>query len=253
MASLRAQAKHQLQLLRKRLRRILGFRVLWVTKVFFGFGKEVPSFGTRGLDEKLRDYIDLKPSYYIEIGANDGVTQSNSLTLELCFGWRGLLIEPSEASFRRLKRSRSSRRNFLLRAACVSRDYRNSTVDLIYSNLMSVVPGLESDVADARRHAQQGEQFLKPGEQVKAETAPAITLDAALELARAPKNIGLLSLDVEGAEIEVLKGLSLDRYRVDWILVECRDFKTMNAYLSQFDYRLEGTLSSHDFLFRRFL
>lgn len=252
MASFRAHFRHQLHLFRSSLLRTLGYRVLWVSRLFFvGPRQPVPSFGVNGLDSRLREYIDLEPQYYIEIGANDGVSQSNTLALELCFGWRGILIEPSKAIFERLKKNRSARRNFLLQAACVSRDYPATTVELFYSNLMSVVSGLESDVPDARRHAEQGAKFLRSGDRVKTESAPATTLDSALEIAMAPEKIGLLSLDVEGAEIEVLKGLSLNRFRIEWILVECRDFPTMRAYLSEFGYLLEATLSQHDFLFRK--
>ena len=38
---------------------------------------------------------------FVELGAYDGVTHSNSYMLERCFGWRGVLIEASPSNFQR--------------------------------------------------------------------------------------------------------------------------------------------------------
>jgi hypothetical protein len=46
------------------------------------------------------------------------------------------------------------------------------------------------------------------------------TLDEILEKAKAPRHIDYLSIDVEGAELEVLRGLSFDKYEVDALTIE---------------------------------
>jgi hypothetical protein len=43
---------------------------------------------------------------FVELGAFDGVHSSNTIMLETCFGWKGLLIEPNQASFSLLKRAK---------------------------------------------------------------------------------------------------------------------------------------------------
>ena len=43
---------------------------------------------------------------FVEIGALDGVRLSNTLMLERCFGWTGLLIEGSPVNFAELRRNR---------------------------------------------------------------------------------------------------------------------------------------------------
>ena len=116
-------------------------------------GFQKASFGLEGLDWKAIDIITSESKYFIELGANDGVTQSNTLALETYCGWRGLLIEPIEETFFELARNRNSRRNTVLRAACVSSEYREATVDLVFSNLMSTAIGLDSDVGDPLSHA----------------------------------------------------------------------------------------------------
>lgn len=231
------------------LRRFFGFRVKWLSRVLIQFDRSAESFGLDGLDLKLTASINTAPSYYIEIGANDGVSQSNTLLLELLHGWHGLLIEPVPSTFQRLKRNRSSRRNFLLRAACKSEETSAQVVDLLYSNLMTVSLGMDSDIADPAAHAMKGQKYLGPEDVVHQESAPAVTLTQALNLAGAPREIGLLSLDVEGVELEVLRGLDFGTYNVEWILVEVRDLPRVRDYLSAFGFTLQAKLSHHDYLF----
>jgi FkbM family methyltransferase len=203
-----------------------------------------------GLDTKLHQWIDTSPSYYVEIGANDGVAQSNTLSLELFYGWEGLLIEPVSATFTRLQKNRSRRRNFLLRAACVSFEHSGNEVLLHYANLMSVAEGLDSDIKNPLTHAEEGKQFLEPGDNVRTEKVPSITMTDALESAGAPLKIGFLSLDVEGAELEVLRGIDFERFRIESILVESRRVERITRFLGGHGYELRTSLSEHDYLFQ---
>lgn len=231
------------------VRKFFGFKIRWLSRLLVGLDKSTDSFGLNGLDLKLIASISPEPSYYIEVGANDGVSQSNTLLLELFYGWRGLLIEPIPATFKRLKANRSSRRNFILRAACRANKASGEDLELLYSNLMSVTLGLDSDLANPSAHALQGEKYLYAGERVHKVTAPALTLTEALELSDAPKEVGLLSLDVEGVELEVLKGIDFGSYSISWILVESRNINAIKAYLAGHNYELSAQLSHHDFLF----
>ena len=51
-----------------------------------GFGY----FGLNKIDRELSSYL-TKNGFYVELGANDGIKQSNSLVLEKYLGWIGLL------------------------------------------------------------------------------------------------------------------------------------------------------------------
>jgi hypothetical protein len=44
--------------------------------------------------------------FYIEMGAFDGVQESNTRMFELCLGWKGLLIEASPRTFEKLIQNR---------------------------------------------------------------------------------------------------------------------------------------------------
>lgn len=235
--------------LQKHLRRFFSFRHRALGRFIIGNPPNPSSFGLDGLDLKLREWIDTSPGYFIEIGANDGVAQSNTLSLELFDGWRGLLIEPIATTFASLQKNRNKRRNCLVRAACVSFEYSHEEVRMHYANLMSSADGLDSDIESPERHAIDGKRFLKDGDFIRTEVVPAMTLTSVLDFANAPKNIGLLSLDVEGAELEVLRGIDFGRYRIKFVLVESRGIARIDEFLSAHEYKLRAQLTGHDFLF----
>lgn len=204
--------------------------------------------GLNGLDRKLERHVDYDGGFYVELGANDGVTQSNSLYFEKHRRWSGLLIEPAPHNFLKCLQNRSER-NTVRCAACVSFGYQPEFVRMTYSNLMSTATGLETDIADPQEHARSGRRFLSRHEPVFDFGAIARTLNDILLEAQAPKTIDFLSLDVEGAELEVLKGVDHDAFRFKYILVECRSLPDMQAYLGSKRYRLVESFSAQDYLF----
>src|SRR5258705_2052696 len=49
-----------------------------------------------------------RKGHFVDVGAYDGVTLSNTLFFELHLGWSGLCVEPLPAAFDRLQASRSA-------------------------------------------------------------------------------------------------------------------------------------------------
>ena len=64
------------------------------------------------IDKKMLKYLDYNNGFYIEIGANDGVLQSNTLYYEKNKRWSGILVEPIKEKFKNLKKNRSSENFF---------------------------------------------------------------------------------------------------------------------------------------------
>jgi FkbM family methyltransferase len=205
-------------------------------------------FSLNQLDRKLERYVDHDGGYFVELGANDGVTQSNSLHFEKFRGWRGLLVEPTPHNFIQCRKNRAAR-SAVFCAACVSFDYPHEFVRIAYSNLMSAPLSLESDIEDPRAHAAAGKCFLDCGEIQFEFGAVARTLNSLLIEAAAPRLIDFLSLDVEGAELEVLKGIDHAEFRFSYILVECRDFPRLRTCMEQWGYHFIEQFSSQDYLF----
>jgi FkbM family methyltransferase len=213
--------------------------------------EQVPATRYRGLqeiDRQIEKYLDFDNGFFVELGANDGLFQSNSWYYETYRNWRGVLVEPAPNLFLECRKNRSERTHVVC-AACVSFDYADEFVRIVYSNAMSVSMGVETDLADPQAHAELGRQFLRPGETVFTFGALARPLNAILSEAGAPALIDFLSLDVEGAEIEVLKGVDHETHRFRHMLIECRDIARLERYLAPLGYRLAERFNEHDYLF----
>jgi hypothetical protein len=98
-------------------------------------------------------------------------------------------------------------------------------------------------------HAESGKQYLEFTDEVFTFGSVAKTLTDILRTAKAPRSIDFLSLDVEGAEIEVLKGIDHTAYRFKYMCIECRDIAKLTDYLALLGYDLKEKLSVHDYLF----
>ena len=204
-------------------------------------------FALNDLDKKIERYLDFDDGYFVELGANDGVNQSNTLFFERVRMWKGVLIEPYQPNYKDLIRNRSSN-NYFKNAACVGPTYMKPTVELAYSNLMTSTLGVKSEISSPVEHADQGAAFW--GGNIFLFEAPAFTLDSILIEAGAPFLIDFLSLDVEGVELEILKGVNHSKFRFRYICVESRQFDELQEYLLSQEYDYVDALSNHDYLFR---
>ena len=59
----------------------LRFRVRLIANFFPKY------FGLHNLDRKLEKYLDYEKGYFVELGANNGVSQSNTKYFELFKKW----------------------------------------------------------------------------------------------------------------------------------------------------------------------
>jgi FkbM family methyltransferase len=211
--------------------------------------RKIVYYSLNDLDKKIERYLDFDNGFFVELGANDGITQSNTLHFEKFRNWRGILIEPTPHNYLLCRENRSAE-NYIRCCACTSFDYKEKFVEIAYSNLMSSPLGLESDVADPTENAKIGKRFLKPTEDNFIFGALASPLNDILKSANAPILMDLLSLDVEGAEIEVLKGIDHKTYRFKYMCIECRNIDKLAGYLNQVGYSLVEPLSGQDYLFK---
>ena len=135
--------------------------------------------------------------FYIDIGANDGVTISNSLLLEEK-GWLGVCIEPAPTEFEKLNNNRKSN-NYNI---CIS-DF------------------------NGKCHFSENGFFGKISDKNTGNT-DCLTLEYFLDNIDSPKVIDYLSIDVEGGEYDIIRNFPFDKYFVKYITIE------HNAYGSNF-------------------
>ena len=96
-----------------------------------------------------------------------------------------------------------------------------------------------------------GKKHLNIYETEKIFSAKTTTLNSLLKKNNMPEVIDFFSLDVEGYELEVLKGLNFNIYKFRYILVECiNNSKKIKNFLQINNYKFVEKLSDIDYLFR---
>jgi len=207
------------------------------------------NFAPDNIDQKLSKYLNYDYGYFVELGANDGFTESNTLYLEIKKNWRGVLVEPLPHQFLECCYYRSKPGNHLFCNAAVNNNFKNNYVKMINANLMSVADNLPSDLKDKNNHIKRGTAHLPNNNYNFSFGSEPKTLTKILDEAEAPRIIDFLSLDVEGAELAVLSGLNFNKYKFKYMLIECRDKNKIKKFLKNFGYELKDNLSHHDYLF----
>lgn len=163
--------------------------------------------------------IDYENGFYIDAGAYDGVTQDYTYELEKR-NWSGILIEPSVKTFNQCVENRSNK-NIFINCALVGDD----NIESIRGNF------------DGQPTSSVNERSM-----IK---VPARTLTSILNEYNI-SNIDLFSLDVEGYEINVLKGLEFDKYSPKYILIEMHDNYAgpVKEYLKEKNYELIANITN---------
>jgi FkbM family methyltransferase len=162
------------------------------------------------MDAKLNDIIDQDGGFFVEAGANDGFTQSNTYWLERFRGWRGLLVEPFPELAAEARRSRPQA--IVRQCALAAADEPREMLRMHFGDLMSIV-----DKAKDPGWPCFGTVLgWRDSYELDVE---ARTLSSLLDEIRAP-DVDLLSLDVEGFEAPALRGIDLKEHAPRYVLVE---------------------------------
>ena len=186
---------------------------------------------TREATEKqlVREYFDNKKfGFFVDVGANDPTAiMSQSWHLEDLLQWTGVLVEPNPRFLQMCHEKRPASKSF----ACACIDSEDSAELTLYVPLrdgleMDVHAGIDKNIDDFNYH--EYTEIKVPGR----------TLNSILKEVSADQ-IDLLSIDVEGAELQVLQGLDIEKYRPKLILLEDKHlYLTKHHYLKRHGYRL---------------
>lgn len=148
--------------------------------------------------------------YFVEFGATDGVSLSNSYMLENNFGWSGILAEPAVSWHESLYRNRPLAK---IDTKCV---WKENDVQITFKEtdlpVLSTIAEYESIVDANTNYRVLGKKY----------TVSTITLLSLLEKYNAPDVIDYLSIDTEGSEFDILEAFfqSNTRYRIKIITCE---------------------------------
>jgi len=139
--------------------------------------------------------------FFVEVGANDPERYSQSFHLER-MGWRGIVVEPQPDLADRLRQRRKAS---VFAVACSAPENSGKHMTLYLAG------GHSSFDPALKVHT------VKPAGAIE---VPLRTLDEILAEAKAPNPIDFVSIDVEGHEVDVLRGFDLARWRPRLVLLE---------------------------------
>jgi FkbM family methyltransferase len=182
-----------------------------------------------GEDKILSEIFRCKSSgTCIEVGANDGINDSNTLFFE-SIGWNCILVEPNSTLCQMIRSTRKA----LLYECAASNKRGVATLYVAEGAERSHGVSMISPEEEARNKI---ESYGFTCRSVQVETR---TLDDILAEAKLSHGVDFISIDVEGHELEVLKGFSIERWAPIVIIAEDNfDFQdaAVRNYLKEFGY-----------------
>ena len=150
---------------------------------------------------------------FLEFGATDGLSLSNSYLLENSFNWKGVLSEPSPQWHEALKRNR---KNSKIITKCIWKESEKKLDFFVseYGVLSTLKDFVESDKTSMPVNT---EMRKKNGKMISVET---ISLNDVIKEYFDGNCPSYISIDTEGSEYEILKAFDLDKYRPQLFTIE---------------------------------
>ena len=164
--------------------------------------------------------------FYIESGAACGESFSNSLFFEKSRNWTGLLVEANPKFFKSLL---TRRRHAYMVNACLSPTTQPMSLSFKMADYSG---GLTNFMED--KHKERIEEYHPESEIVKVQCFPLFSILQAMGIS----HVDYFSLDIEGAELEVLRTLPLDKISVDVFSIEYKisyDKKASDAKFAEIE------------------
>jgi FkbM family methyltransferase len=150
---------------------------------------------------------------FVDVGAHDGVTFSNTCYLERELAWKGVAVEPAPRVFERLSKARTC---IVVKCAVADFDGEVEFLELEgYSEMCSGIPSRQHRFHRARIDR---EQQVHGGTR-RTIVVPCRKLQTILEEFDIHE-IDYLSLDTEGNEYDILSSLDFDVIQIRTISVE---------------------------------
>jgi len=155
----------------------------------------------------LKFYNNKQAGFYVEIGASDGISLSNTYLLEKTYNWKGICVEPIPRDFLQLKINRPNS------VCCDNAVYNISGLNLEFdiSNDEHLLSGISTHIDRHKQTVDKNKTTI---------TVNTVSLVDLLDKYNAPRFIEYLSLDTEGSEYEILRTFDFNKYTFGLIDVE---------------------------------
>lgn len=159
-------------------------------------------------DRFALDYVfhRKRNGYYVDVGASDGVTESNTYLMEKFYDWKGICCECEPRNVQKL---------------CINRTCHISGSP-VFNKTGVLVPFSMFNSTRATTQHLSGISGLSTytNNDIKVVTLSTISLMDCLKQFDAPPVIDYMSLDTEGAEYEILREFDFTKYTFNYIALE---------------------------------
>lgn len=202
-------------------------------------------YANKDLHRGLKKILDFRDGVFFEVGAYDGIYQSNTAYLEKYLGWKGILVEAVPNLFLETLKNRPKAKCY--HAALVPADFDGDYIEVHYARQMSLTRLSDNAVSE---HVDASKPWLgQEGSAVgQVFFAPVCTAQEVIDRSGFNR-IDFFSLDVEGAELSVLKGIDFARTKPRYFLIEAWEIEAIEAFLVPLGYKKLGKLGIRDYLF----
>ncbi len=185
-------------------------------------------------DEFIINYFKQKKNgVFVDIGAHDGITLSNTYVLEKEYGWTGICVEPMDHEYKKLAECRTSK-NY--HCAIYDTNGIEKFTMLEYDGYPDMLSGIAKDMSIVHMGHVLSEGN-RMGAKRKIIEVPTRILNEILEENKI-YDIDFLSVDVEGAELKILKSIDFNKFYFKVIVYEngeadqpIRDFMKGKGYI----------------------
>jgi FkbM family methyltransferase len=155
----------------------------------------------------------LRGGFFLDSGASDGVSGSNTLLLETSFDWRGICVEPNDQLFARLLGARQN--------TCVHCCLYDRAGEVQFYEAAGVLGGILDEYdPNLLQQARSLVASQARGGASDPVTKRARTIGSILQQFDAPRTIDYWSLDTEGSELAILRSFPFHQYVVRLLTVE---------------------------------
>ena len=183
--------------------------------------KRKKSYSMDGEDLIICDYFrDKKKGFYIDVGCYHPIHRNNTFLLHKR-GWHGINIDIHKFSIELFNYLRPEDLNFNFAIT-----NKSEFVDMYFQKELSQISTIEKKRS---KEVFQGK--------IKSKKIQAFTLDEVLNFSNlGNKKIDLLDIDVEGADLKVLKGLSFEKTKPELVCVEIHEENIRQSETFEFLY-----------------
>lgn len=203
-----------------------------------------------GIDKKVLERLSYKKNgIYIECGASDGITYSNSLLLEKKYGWTGLLVEPIQDQFDALVKYRKD--SICIRRILTSRKESGKKIHIVNAGPESIIN--DGEIENLSMSNNERMNILELQKMIKGEEfVKSISISELLDKYNF-KEIDVFFLDVEGSEISVLNGLDTEKHKINNIVVETGSIDSFKDYMHSIGFDKYEHIARNDYIFYKSL